>query len=116
MDDKARVLLKHLIRSQIKKLENILGESEPTAEKKTKQADDASANLDLTIAAQVEEKLVQLARVEILQLRQNLKWLDSDDAGYCDDCGCEVPLDRLIAVPTTRLCIDCAEKVNEGKL
>lgn len=46
---------------------------------------------------------------ELARLRDNLKWLESDDAGYCQQCDCEIPIARLQAMPTTRLCINCAE-------
>lgn len=37
-----------------------------------------------------------------------LKRLDSDDFGYCDDCGEEIPAKRLEIDPTTQRCVDCA--------
>ncbi len=114
MNDKEVALLKYLLRKHIEELEWILGGAQPSAERKHSQSDDPSASLDLTISSEVEDRLIQIAKDELKQLAQNMVWLDSEDAGCCESCGCDIPLDRLVAVPTTRQCIDCAEENDEN--
>lgn len=43
----------------------------------------------------------------IKKIEQTLRKLDTDDYGYCDDCGEEIGLKRLEARPTATLCVDC---------
>ncbi len=44
--------------------------------------------------------------------------LNSDDFGYCENCGEEIGLRRLEARPTATLCIDCKtlDEIREKKL
>ena len=48
-------------------------------------------------------------RLELLQLTKSLAWLDSEEAGLCEECGSEISLARLKVVPNSRLCITCAQ-------
>jgi RNA polymerase-binding transcription factor DksA len=41
-------------------------------------------------------------------LRQNLADLDDNDFGACEQCGCPIGLERLVALPATRRCVQCA--------
>ena len=37
-----------------------------------------------------------------------LKRLETDDYGYCSDCGEDIPAKRLEIDPATMRCVDCA--------
>jgi DnaK suppressor protein len=39
-----------------------------------------------------------------------LKDIDDDTYGKCEVCGKDIGDERLIALPTARLCIDCKKK------
>lgn len=39
-----------------------------------------------------------------------LKSIDAGTYGICDDCKEEIPEARLVALPTTTLCVGCQEK------
>jgi len=41
------------------------------------------------------------------QIENALKRLDAGDFGICDDCGEDIALARLLANPTTTLCVHC---------
>jgi RNA polymerase-binding protein DksA len=45
---------------------------------------------------------------ELRQIDQALARIESGDYLYCSSCGDEIPAARLEALPTTRLCVDCA--------
>ena len=59
---------------------------------------------------EVLEALDQEVGAEIRQIDQALARVDSGDYGYCSACGEEIPAARLSALPTTKLCVDCAEE------
>lgn len=101
--------LKRLIRSRIALLEEVLGGAMVVSDKKQQQEDDEAANLDLTINSAVESRVVENTKLELARLKNNLQWLDSEDAGYCDNCGREIPLARLKTVPDTQYCVFCAD-------
>jgi DnaK suppressor protein len=109
MNDKDIKLLKEQIRDRIAVLEMQLREHNPVSENIQEQAGDQSASLDITISATVETTVIESARAEKKRLEHNLTWLDSEDAGICEHCGCAIALPRLKAVPETRLCVTCAE-------
>ena len=90
-------------------LQEQLQKSGSISENKQQQADDQAATLDLTVSSMVESTMLDSARAEIKRLEHNLLRLDSEDAGVCEQCGCDIPLPRLNAVPDTRLCVTCAD-------
>ena len=56
----------------------------------------------------IADHAIEQAQRELTQLTRNLSWLESDRAGQCDHCGCDIPLERLKRLPTTRACAQCA--------
>lgn len=108
MHDNVRLQLRALVEQRINELQKALSDSHPIAEKKQSQAGDAAANLDLTINASVDERMLSEHKLELAQLTKNASWLKTDDAGICVECGCNIPIDRLKAVLTTRQCVACA--------
>ena len=50
------------------------------------------------------------------EVRDALLRLDRGEYGRCIDCGREIELERLEAVPWTRHCIECQEKLEQGLL
>ena len=57
---------------------------------------------------ELELKLAEKEKQELARLQSNLDWLASDQGGCCVQCGCDIPIPRLLAVPVTRLCVKCA--------
>jgi DnaK suppressor protein len=43
----------------------------------------------------------------IKKIEEMIAKIDSGDYGYCESCGVEIGLKRLLARPTATLCIDC---------
>lgn len=43
----------------------------------------------------------------IKKIDETIARIDSDNYGFCDNCGIEIGLKRLEARPTATLCIDC---------
>ena len=49
--------------------------------------------------------------IRITELREALDHAENHDFGTCLDCGDKIPVKRLMAQPTTTLCVECqAEK------
>jgi DnaK suppressor protein len=57
--------------------------------------------------AQVSALLHQ-AEEDLLALDTNLTLVDDSTINTCESCGGEIALERLLALPGTRLCITCA--------
>ncbi len=63
-------------------------------------------------ATQEEEFALELRtrdreRKLMKKIEKTIKKLDTDDFGYCDDCGEEIGIKRLEARPTADLCVNC---------
>ena len=56
----------------------------------------------------------ELARLEGIEIA--LTRIESDDFGYCDECGEEISKKRLLAVPLARTCINCQSNIERNRL
>jgi RNA polymerase-binding protein DksA len=54
--------------------------------------------------------LDEAARVELEQIKQALYRIEHNEYGYCQECGAQIPYERLEAVPYTAFCRDCMEE------
>jgi DnaK suppressor protein len=77
----------------------------------------ARASAEGTMDAMDEASAASLTDTHIAMMNHfELKWRDIESArvrmesgfyGTCTDCGADIGLDRLIAYPTAKRCIDC---------
>lgn len=58
----------------------------------------------------VEEKVIETAQLEILELTQSLVWLETDQAGRCEQCGSPIDMNKLKSAPANRCCESCIEQ------
>ncbi len=65
--------------------------------------DRASQESDFSIELRTRDRERKL----IKKIDESLRNLESEDYGYCEDCGTEIGIRRLEARPTATLCIDC---------
>jgi len=52
-------------------------------------------------------------------INRTLSNVENGDYGYCDQCGIEININRLVVNPTSKACIDCqtvSERVGQGFL
>ena len=52
------------------------------------------------------ERLQSRDRRLLKKLDEAMRWVDSEDFGYCESCGEEIGFKRLLARPAARQCID----------
>lgn len=69
------------------------------------QADDATMVYDQT----VDNSTFQAAKDRLRQIEEALAKYESDTYGVCENCGREIEIARLEAIPYTPLCLHCAE-------
>jgi DnaK suppressor protein len=43
-----------------------------------------------------------------------LRRIDEETYGKCERCGQDIPVERLEAIPTARLCVACKQATNHG--
>lgn len=69
------------------------------------QADDATAVYDQTVNAST----IKAIRTRLRQIKEALARVEAGTYGVCDNCGREIDIARLEAIPYTSLCLRCAE-------
>jgi RNA polymerase-binding transcription factor DksA len=107
MNTKKHNLLKRAINARLERLRTIL--SANNNHNQTDVREDESARLDKLSHIPVDDTLISIALQEQARLQANLNWIESDVAGLCQQCEVEIPIQRLVTVPTTRFCISCAK-------
>lgn len=58
----------------------------------------------------VTSGLEREGREELIQVDYCLEKIEAGDYGHCEDCGENIPLKRLQAIPFTPYCINCCEQ------
>lgn len=66
-------------------------------------------------AATMEIRQRERVAMLIKKINKSLAKLDTNDYGYCDECGTEIGIDRLHARPTADLCISCKELAEKAE-
>ncbi|HOB60581.1 MAG TPA: RNA polymerase-binding protein DksA [Candidatus Competibacteraceae bacterium] len=90
--------------------QNLLSEVDRTV---NHMQDDSSTFPDPNDRATQEEEFSLELRTRdrerklIKKINESLAMIESGDYGYCEACGVEIGLARMMARPTATLCIDC---------
>jgi RNA polymerase-binding transcription factor DksA len=109
MEEKNRLQLISLMEKRIGELDIELAERKIATDSDEHDPEKAPADPGLSISGPINKKVISDHKLELAQLNHSRKWLESEYAGYCKECDCEIPIARLKAVLDTRLCIACAE-------
>jgi RNA polymerase-binding transcription factor len=59
--------------------------------------------------------LCERDQMKLVQIRQALEAIEEKSYGVCDDCGSKIGKKRLIALPFTKLCIECKNEEERTK-
>lgn len=66
--------------------------------------------MDNIVNQSVAQKQLSSLKTRLLKLEAALKNIDEDeDFGHCQECGEPIPVARLMAMPESELCVECAE-------
>lgn len=57
-----------------------------------------------------KSRVIEQSEIELTQLTRTLTWLESDHAGYCEQCLQDVSYERIKSNPASRLCDTCTEQ------
>jgi len=72
-------------------------------------ADRASYEEDKTIQLRIKDREGKL----LAKIDETLKRIEKGEYGKCEECGEEIPFERLLARPVTTLCIECKTEQEE---
>lgn len=66
------------------------------------------SRMDAIVNKSVVEAALQQAKLKLSSLREMLGKVDNDDFGMCARCGEPIPVGRLMLMPQSALCVNCA--------
>ncbi|MDL2210912.1 TraR/DksA family transcriptional regulator, partial [Desulfovibrio sp. OttesenSCG-928-O18] len=70
---------------------------------------DDITRMDAIVNKSVNDAALAAAKSRLAGLEYAAKRFDDPDFGYCIDCGESIPIKRLLSMPESTLCVDCAE-------
>lgn len=108
MNIRERQLLQKNIDAHLERLQKILAFNRDHQDEKSESQHDESVRLDVLNHIAMDEAMINIALQERARLLANADWIHTDEAGLCQLCKTEIPIQRLMMVPTTRFCIECA--------
>lgn len=112
MDNKLLQEIKEIL---LKKKETLLKASKKSDEIKDKEVGDV---IDNASYSQERESLFESSNNSInmiLDIEETLKKIEKGNFGICEMCGNEIQEARLKALPTSKFCIKCQEKLEIKK-
>ena len=56
----------------------------------------------------VNEAALRKKEVQLSALKESFKNIDSDDFGKCIKCGIQIPIGRIMIMPESKKCVNCA--------
>lgn len=65
-------------------------------------------------AKSINEAALARAKEKLEQLKSVLADLDDPDFGLCIECDKEIPIKRIMLMPGSRLCVQCAGNLERG--
>jgi DnaK suppressor protein len=68
--------------------------------------------LDAMNSKSINEVALNKAKSSLLGLEKTLKMLDDPDFGLCRECEEPIPFRRIMIMPGTEFCVECAEKLS----
>ena len=106
---------KALTKKEVRIFNNVLLEklrqSRSTAERvipKTQASDLADmAQMETEVSHKLQQ--CKIARREIVMVQQALRRMEEGEYGICEDCGEQIPRNRLNCQPAAACCIDCTK-------
>ena len=111
--------MKEIKRLLLKEKETILSEIQEKTETNGDNKNEIGDAIDSSVEEQERELDLLLQERELTRLEGievALTRIESDDFGYCDECGEEISKKRLLAVPLARTCINCQSNIERSRL
>lgn len=107
-------LLRQKLAEARKLMENIAATENDTAAKD--EAEDDLGVADILLRKSRSSTLLFQLKERALALEKALSRVEKRDPdyGFCVECGEKIPAARLIAVPETDLCVECAEALEKA--
>jgi DnaK suppressor protein len=113
MQEDQKGKFENYVREQIETLkEDILTYEELTKPVAPDNAIGRLTRMEAINSKSINEEALRKARATLSKLERALKLVDDPDFGLCGACEEPIPFARLMIMPETELCVQCAEKTS----
>ena len=107
--NKQKVDIEKLIQAEILKTEGLIEEyKEMTKPIAPENAIGRISRMDAINNKSINEAALRKAETKLKNLKFALSNLDNPEFGVCAKCKGEIPVQRLILMPQSRFCVNCA--------
>jgi DnaK suppressor protein len=100
-------LLEALTRERERILSRIRALREEQVQEKLTEPGDVEDEAKALADVETHAVLIQQNETKLRQISEALNRLDRDQLGFCENCGEDIPAERLAAVPFARFCTEC---------
>ncbi|MDY0091801.1 MAG: TraR/DksA family transcriptional regulator [Candidatus Vecturithrix sp.] len=111
MDERFEQVRMMLLEQKREILQKIRGKKGEAGDQRGDFIDIATDSLEHELNYIFEER----EREKLQNIDEALKRIKEDTYGECDECGDDIELERLMALPFTHLCLDCKAKQERQK-
>ena len=111
--------LKVLLLARRKDLEDQMVQNSANLAPAENTAGSASQDENLRLANQrreVDSALTTLDAQELARINRALDDMENGTYGRCDECGCNIPFERLEIEPMTQHCVQCKARWEQANL
>jgi len=110
MNTEERAELKKRIQDKIRELEaQIKSYKEGARPVEPDNAIGRLTRMEAINSRSISEASLRSAEDESARLQMALKRIDSEDFGVCAECGEDIPIKRLMLLPASVMCVECAD-------
>jgi DnaK suppressor protein len=112
MEKIKREKLEHHIREKIEILKkDIISFKELTVPIPPDNSIGRLTRMEAISSKSINEATLRKSEYTLLKLERALRNIDAPDFGLCRECEEPIPFPRLMILPETDLCVECAEKI-----
>lgn len=97
------------IAAEIARLKEDIGNLKEVTKPVSPEDMDDITRMDAIVNKSVNDAALAAAKSRLAGLEYAGKRLYDPDFGYCNECGESIPVKRLLSMPESTLCVDCAE-------
>lgn len=108
--------LRDKVLAEIERIENKLAVEKSHMEISQNSGRDEVDSANDDIIRHAELRFATRETLYLKKLKKTRGLIDSDEYGICEDCGSDITFTRLMARPTSTLCIVCKEESERDEL
>lgn len=109
MTENEIALLREKCCAEISRLKHDIAQLKEITEPVKPEDMDEITRMNIIVNKSVNDAALAAAKARLAGLDFASKHLDDPDFGYCSECGESIPFKRLLAMPESTHCVDCAE-------